>query len=150
MHERSYDCCLRKQVIVILIKNHFHKNLKEDEYSSSLSVFSNWFLSLLSRFPDDEEKKNDCCHPLNAPQLPAQWWELNYWANVNGEKISKALGFGWMRNHRLTPLHHLPLTGFAKIMMLMIRNKEKISEKMKLFGEQEDMYGKFVDQKVKE
>ena len=55
-----------------------------------------------------------------------------------------------MRNHRLTPLHHLSLTGFAKIMMLMIRNKEKISEKMKLFGEQEDMYGKFVDQKIKE
>ena len=50
-----------------------------------------------------------------------------------------------MRNHRLTPLHHMPLMGFAKTMMFMLRNKEKMSDKMKLFGEQGDMYGKFTD-----
>ena len=95
------------------------------------------------RFPNDEEKKNDCCHPLNAPILPAQWWELNYWSNGNTEKISKALGWKWMRSRRLTRLHHMPLMGLVETMMFMTRNKQKIGEKMKLFGEQEDMYGKF-------
>ena len=105
-----------------------------------------YIYDLSFRFPDNETKKNDCCTPLNAPQLPAQWYELNYQANVNGDKIGKALGLGWMRNRRLTPLHHMSLMGFAKTMMFMIRNKEKVGDKMKLFGEQADMYGKFSGQ----
>ena len=95
------------------------------------------------RFPDDEQKKNDCCKPLNAPILPAQWWELNYWAGVNRDKIQQALGLRWLRTRRLSPLYHTPLIGFIKNSIFMIQNKDKISEKLKLFGEQEDMYGKF-------
>ena len=101
------------------------------------------FLYNFPRFPDDEDKKNALCTPLNAPQLPAQWFALQYGANMNADKIGKALGLGWMRYRRLSPLSHVSLKHFLKIMIYMVRNKEKINEKMKAFGEQEELYGNF-------
>ena len=94
------------------------------------------------RFPEDEEKKNAICTPMNAPQLPAEWFKLSHIANINGDKIGKALGLSWIRKKRLSPLHHAPLIPFLKAMAFMIRNKDQINEKLKLFGEQEELYGK--------
>ena len=101
------------------------------------------FLSNFPRFPDDEDKKNAICTPLNGPQLPAQWFALQYGANMNADKIGKALGLGWLRSRRLSLLSHVSLIPFLKIMIYMVRNKEKFNEKMKVFGEQEELYGKF-------
>ena len=98
----------------------------------------------LLRFPDDEDKKNSLFTPLNAPQLPAQWFELNYLSNVNGDKIGQALGIRWMRGCRLTPLHHMSFFSFLKVMIFMMFNNAKINEKMKLFGEQANIYGKIT------
>ena len=100
-------------------------------------------MSTIFRFPDDEDKKNSACTPINAPQLPAQWFELQSLTNTNADKIGKELGFGWMRKSRLNPLHHMPLFQFMKFMFSMIRDKDKWNEKAKLFGEQEEIYGQF-------
>ena len=83
------------------------------------------------------------CTPINAPQVPSEWYEFQCKANINAEKIGKALGMGWMRKSRLSPMHHISVIPFVKFMAFMIKNKDKISEKNKLFGEQADIYGKF-------
>ena len=101
---------------------------------------------LYSRYPDDEIKKNECCNPFNAPQLPAQWLELNYLTNINIDKLASALGYGWLRKHRLSPLYHMSFIGFVKIMIYILRNKEKVNEKLKILGEQQEQYGIFKDQ----
>ena len=62
---------------------------------------------------------------------------------VNADKIVQALGLSWMRKSRLTPLYHMKFINFLKYMKYMSRNKEKLVQKMKEFGEQEDIYGKF-------
>merc|ERR1711944_124982 len=95
------------------------------------------------KFPEDEDRKNLACTPINAPQLPAQWFELQYLSNINTEKIGKELGLKWMRRSRLSPLHHISIFPFIKLMIFMIRNKDKINQKNKLLGEQSDIYGKF-------
>ena len=102
--------------------------------------------SLYFRYPDNEVKKNECCIPFNAPQLPAQWFELNYLTNTNIDKIASALGYGWLRKHRLSPLYHMSFIGFVKMMLYILRNKEKVNEKLKSFGEQQKQYGVFKDQ----
>ena len=83
------------------------------------------------------------CTPINAPQLPAQWFELQYLNNLNGDKIGKELGIIWLRKNRLSALHHISVIPFIKLMAFMVKNKDKINEKNKLFGEQSDIYGKF-------
>ena len=60
---------------------------------------------------------------------------------MNADKIGKELGFRWMRKSRLNPFHHMSVTVFIKMMISMIREKDKWNEKMKLFGEQEELYG---------
>ena len=80
------------------------------------------------------------CTPFNAPQLPAQWFKLNYLSNINGKRIGKALGLSWMRNSRLTPLYHMSRMSFLKILIYTVLNNEKINEKLKLFGEQQKLY----------
>jgi hypothetical protein len=83
---------------------------------------------------------------MNFPQVPPEWYEFNYQANLNGYKIGKALGVGWMRKKRLSMLSHASLTSFIKVILYMGKNKDKINEKMKLFGEQGEIYGKFDSQ----
>ena len=81
--------------------------------------------------------------PFNAPQLPVQWYENNYLANINGDKIGQALGITWLRNSRLSPLYHMSFLSFLQTLFFMARNKHKINEKLKMFGEQKDLYGRF-------
>ena len=81
--------------------------------------------------------------PFNAPQLPVQWYEINYLANVNGDRIGQALGITWLRNSRLSPLYHMSFLSFLQTLFFMVRNKHKINEKLKMFGEQKDLYGRF-------
>ena len=96
-----------------------------------------------NRFPEDEDRKNLACTPANAPQLPAQWFELQYLTSWNGDKIGKELGIIWMKKSRLVPFHHMSIIAFIKFLSFLIPNKDKINEKNKLFGEQADIYGKF-------
>lgn len=96
---------------------------------------------LILSFPDDEPKKNAMCKPFNAPQLPAQWFELNYLSNLNGYEISRCLGMRWMRSSRLTPLYHISNYSFLKMIMYTAWNTNKINSKLKLFAEQVDQYG---------
>ena len=81
--------------------------------------------------------------PTIAPGVPSEWWEFTHISSVNGENISRALGLSWLRKSRITLFHHLGLISLMKIMVFMIRNKNEINEKMKLFGEQKELYGKF-------
>jgi hypothetical protein len=83
---------------------------------------------------------------MNAPQVPSEWYEFNYQANLNGDKIGKALGMGWMRKKRLSMLSHASLISFVKVILYLGKNRDKINEKMKLFGEQGEIYGKFDSQ----
>ena len=85
------------------------------------------------------------CTPINAPQVPSEWYEFQCKANINAEKIGKALGMGWMRKKRLSMLSHASFISFVKVILYIGKNKDKINEKMKLFGEQGDIYGKFDD-----
>ena len=62
---------------------------------------------------------------------------------VNADKIVEALGLNWMRKSRLSPLHHMKMINFFKYMKYMSRNKDQLMQKMKLFGEQEQVYGKY-------
>ena len=101
------------------------------------------FYRNLFRYPEEEDKKNSILKPLNAPQLPVQWIELNYISNTNGERLTKALGLRWVRKSRLSPLRHFGIFDFLRIIILMARNKDKINGNLKLFGEQEEIYGKF-------
>ena len=84
------------------------------------------------------------CKPFNAPQLPTEWLRFYYLSYTNGDKISKTLGINWMRNCRLTPLHHMTLISFIKTIIYKVRNNQKITEKLKLFSEQEELYGKVL------
>ena len=77
--------------------------------------------------------------------MPAQWFELSYLTNMNIDKVGKTLGFTWLRNNRLSPFYHMSLIGFVQTMIYMMRNKDKINEKLKLFGEQEEKYGEIQD-----
>ena len=83
------------------------------------------------------------CTPMNAPQDPAEWYEFSGKANLNADKIGKALGIRWMRKKRLSMLSHASLIEFVKVVFYIGKHKDKINEKMKLFGEQGDIYGKF-------
>ena len=94
------------------------------------------------RYPDDEERKNLACSPHDAPQLPVQWWELQHISNMNGDKIGKELGVGWMRRSRLLPFHHMSFFDFLKLMISMVKKKDSWNEKLKLFGEQQEIYDK--------
>ena len=98
---------------------------------------------MIIRFPYDEAKKNALCKPFNAPQLPAQWFELNHLSNSNGYEISRCLGIQWMRSSRLTPLYHMSNYSFLKMMMYSAWNTQKVNSKLKLFAEQADQYGSF-------
>ena len=97
---------------------------------------------MFSRYPDDEERKNLAFSPHDAPQLPVQWWELQHISNMNGDKIGKELGFGWMRRSRLLPFHHMSFFDFLKLMILMVKKKDSWNEKLKSFGEQQEIYDK--------
>ena len=113
--------------------------------ASLLNFHNITFVQPSYRYPDDEEIKNEMCKPLNAPQLPWEWFELNGTSNINGEKIGNALGIRWLRRSRLSPLHHLPLLEFVKVMMFVARKKGQINENLQLFGEQQEMYGNFEE-----
>ena len=97
------------------------------------------------RLPDDENKKNMMCRPINAIHLPTQWFEFHHLSLLNGEQIAKTLGIKWIRRSRLTPLHHMSLISFIKTIIYTKWNQDEIKEKLKLFSEQLHMYGKFVD-----
>ena len=64
-------------------------------------------------------------------------------SRVNADKIVEALGLNWMRKSRLSPLHHMKMISLLKYMKYMSRNKEQLLQKLKLFGEQEQIYGNF-------
>ena len=98
---------------------------------------------MFNRYPDDEVRKNLACTPINAPQLPAQWFEIQNLNNLNSDKIGKELGIVWMKKSRLSVLHHISVIPLIKLMTYMNKNKDKINEKSKLLGEQADIYGKF-------
>ena len=98
---------------------------------------------LFHRFPDEEDKKNTACTPVPAPHDPADWFQIGHTANVNSDKIGKLLGISWMRNNRLSPVYHITLFSFVKVMYFMAQKMEGIQEKNKLFGEQTSIYGKF-------
>ena len=95
------------------------------------------------RFPDDEVKKNSACTPVPASHDPADWFRISHTANINNERIGKLLGVSWMRNNRLSPMYHITLFSFVKMMYQLMQMMEKIQEKNKLFGEQQNIYGKF-------
>ena len=40
-------------------------------------------------------------------------------------------------------MYHVSLLDFVKLMYFMMQNVERIQEKNKLFGEQQNIYGKF-------
>ena len=101
------------------------------------------------RYPDDEERKNLACSPHDAPQLPVQWWELQHISNMNGDKIGKELGFGWMRRSRLVFFHHISFFDFLKLMILMGKKKDAWNERLKLFGEQQEIYDEIESTKNK-
>ena len=78
-----------------------------------------------------------------APQDPVQWFELSYKANLNIEKLGYALGFGYMRTKRLSLMAHIGIIPCLKILFSMLWNKDKLNEKMKLFGTQYELYENF-------
>ena len=92
------------------------------------------------RYPDDEDRKNLACSPIDAVQLPVQWWDSQHKSNMNGDKIGKELGFGWMRRSRLVFFHHISLFDFLKFMIVIVKKRDSLNEKLKLFGEQQDIY----------
>ena len=104
------------------------------------------FLSILfvCRFQDDDDKKNSICIPVDAPHDPVQWFETSYKANLNLEKLVYALGIRWMRTKRLSLMSHIGIVPCIKILFAMLWNKEKLNEKMKLFGTQREIYGKLA------
>ena len=59
---------------------------------------------------------------------------------MNGDKIGKELGIGWMRRSRLLPFHHMSFFDFLKLMISMVKKKDSWNEKLKLFGEQQKIY----------
>lgn len=98
---------------------------------------------LFLRFPDDENKKNSACTPVPSCQEPVDWFQISHTANNNNDRIGKLLGISWIRNNRLSPVYHITLFSFVKMMYQLMQMMEKIQEKNKLFGAQENIYGKF-------
>ena len=95
------------------------------------------------RFPDDEDKKNSACTPVPAAHEPVDWFQISHTANINNEKLGKLLGISWMRNNRLSPMSHITLFSFVKVMYQLTQMIDRVQEKNKLFGEQASVYGKF-------
>ena len=95
------------------------------------------------RYPNDEDKKNSACTPIPAPHEPVDWFQISHTANINNERLGKLLGVSWMRNNRLSPMSHITLFSFVKLMYQLPQMIGRIQEKNKLFGEQENVYGKF-------
>ena len=101
----------------------------------------------LLRYPDDEERKNLACSPIDAAQLPVQWWALQHKSNMNEAKMRKELGWVWMRRSRLVPFHHIPFIDYLKFMIRIAKKKDLWNGKLKLFGEQQEMYDNIESQK---
>ena len=49
-------------------------------------------MELLYPGKEDEDKKNEVCSPMAAPEHPWQWFDLNYKNDVNAEAIGNMLG----------------------------------------------------------
>ena len=95
------------------------------------------------RFLDNEDQKNSICMPVDAPHDPVLWFDLRYKVNLNLERLGYTLGIGWIRTKRLSLISHLGFIPSIKILFSMLWNKDQLNEKMKLFGTQYDVYGKF-------
>ena len=80
--------------------------------------------------PDDDEKKNDICTPIPAPQEKEDWLTVVKESLLNADKIGSALGITWMRSKRLCQISHISLLDFAWIIIYMLRNQKATIQKM--------------------
>ena len=76
------------------------------------------------------------------PPLPLYVWQRSS-VQLRHEKLGKLLGISWMRNNRLSPMSHITLFSFVKVMYQLTQMIDRVQEKNKLFGEQASVYGKF-------
>ena len=81
-------------------------------------------------FPEDEERKNQICSPLNPPQNNKDWFKISSISNNNSNKIGEVLGFRWIRSSRTHLLYHLSFSQMARIMPALLWNKGRIKERM--------------------
>ena len=80
--------------------------------------------------PDDDEKKNDICTPIPAPQEKEDWLTVVKESLLNADKIGSALGITWMRSKRLCQISHISLLDFAWVIIYMLRNQKATIQKM--------------------
>ena len=62
------------------------------------------------RYPDDEEKKNSVCLPLDAPETPEDYFVAAQINNRVEDLINKELGLFWQRGRRCYDVHHFSLS----------------------------------------
>ena len=88
------------------------------------------------KFPDDEEKKNSICKPMDVPQIPQEFFTSAKTNNEVQTAASKALGFRTLFGKRCNPFAHLGFFVKWRFIIYAIMNRTKIDAKIDMCLEQ--------------
>jgi len=93
---------------------------------------ANIIAALELKYPNEEEKKNEVCVVLKAPQMPEDLILNFYTDGRTNEAEMKLLGFNWERKRRASGLHHVKLLDLLKMIFLMMKRKDRLKKKWEM------------------
>ena len=84
------------------------------------------------KYPDDEEKKNSVCLPLDVFETAEDYFVSAQISNKVMEMVRAELGLGWMRNRRCYDVHHLTITQLLSFLWMAFTRGGALNRKIDL------------------
>lgn len=88
------------------------------------------------KFPNDEEKKNSICKPMDVAQIPEHFFTSTKQNNDVQSAATKALGFGAIFNIRSNIFAHIGFIAKWKSLIWVMMNQARIDRKINMCVEQ--------------
>ena len=88
------------------------------------------------KFPDDEDKKNSICKPMDVPQIPEEFFTSAKTNNEVQAAATKALGFRTLFSKRCNPFAHIGFFPKWRFLIYAIMNRTKLDAKIDMCLEQ--------------
>ena len=88
------------------------------------------------KFPNDEEKKNSICKPMDVAQIPEHFFTSAQQNNDVQSAAVKALGFGAVFNIRSNIFAHVGFITKWRVLTWVMWNQARIDRKQQMCVEQ--------------
>ena len=88
------------------------------------------------KFPDDEDKKNSICKPMDVPQVPEEFFTSSKTNNEVQKAAIPVLGFSTLFNKRCNIFAHIGFFAKWRFLLYAYWNREKFDKKINMCVEQ--------------